>query len=528
MNSMAARAAGGVLLLPWLWPFASGPSTSVMPWLVGAICTALLALLAGAGVSRTILTVAAIALPLAAWRAASPLEPAALTGGLLLIALAAGITASLLERGDATVVARAWWVAAVLSTAFALLQYFGAAGSFSPWVSPTEAGTAYANLRQRNQFASLTAIGLAALLWETRRDMRPAFVLPLAAWLGLGNAASLSRTGLLEFTVLAALALSWPGRSRRELQTIFCALAAYVAGVLLLPVLLSVATGIPGESLWHRLSYPDACAGRAVLWSNVLHLIGEHPFFGWGWGELDYGHYMTLYPGARFCDILDNAHDLPLHLAVEFGLPVAVAVVGLVAWAVLRARPWREADSRRQLAWAVLAVIAIHSMLEYPLWYAPFQIACGLAIGLLWPGDVIGAKRAGARLLAPAALAAAVGYAAWDYTRISQIYLPSEERLAAYRDDPLPRIRQSWLFGEQARFAELTLTPLTRANAQWTFDLSQVMLHYSPEPRVIEKVIESAILLGRQDVARAQIARYRAAFPKEHAHWLRAQAGLKD
>jgi hypothetical protein len=166
-------------------------------------------------------------------------------------------------------------------------------------------------------------------------------------------------------------------------------------------------------------------------------------------------------------------------------------------------------------------------MLEYPLWYAPFQLACGLAVGLLWPRDVIAAPHAAARLVAPAVLAASVGYAAWDYARVSQIYLPAEERMAAYREDPLSRVRQSWLFGEHARFAELTLAPLTRANAQWTFDLAQEMLHYSPEPRVIEKVIESALLLGRDDVVRAQLARYRAAFPKEHAQWLRERGGLK-
>jgi hypothetical protein len=269
------------------------------------------------------------------------------------------------------------------------------------------------------------------------------------------------------------------------------------------------------------VSHPDSCAGRSVLWSNVVHLIGQRPVFGWGWGELDYGHYVTLYEGTRFCDILDNAHSLPLHLAVELGLPVALAVVGLVVWAAVRARPWREPDTHRQLAWAALAVIGVHSLLEYPLWYAPFQIAFGLGVGWLWPRDVIGAKRAATRMLAPAALALAVAYASWDYVRVSQIYLPAEERLAGYRDDPLPRARQSWLFAEHAQFAELTLTPLTRANARWTFEQGLRMLHYSPEPRVIEKVIESAQLVGREDVVRMQLARYRAAFPKDYAAWSR-------
>jgi hypothetical protein len=107
---------------------------------------------------------------------------------------------------------------------------------------------------------------------------------------------------------------------------------------------------------------------------------------------------------------------------------------------------------------------------------------------------------------------------------VSQIYLMPEERMAGYREDPLPRVRESWLFREYAVFADLTITPLSRANAQWQYATALRMLHYSPEPRIAEKIIESATLLGHNDVAAAELARFRAAFPKEHADWLRAQA----
>ena len=34
--------------------------------------------------------------------------------------------------------------------------------------------------------------------------------------------------------------------------------------------------------------------------------------------------------------------------------------------------------------WAVLAAIGLHSLVEYPLWYGPFQIAAAISVGLLW------------------------------------------------------------------------------------------------------------------------------------------------
>jgi hypothetical protein len=289
----------------------------------------------------------------------------------------------------------------------------------------------------------------------------------------------------------------------------------------LLPVLLEALTGaLPARTLWGRLGGGEGCSSRLVLWSNVLHLIAQEPLAGWGWGELDFAHFTTLYGGPRFCDILDNAHNLPLHLAVELGIPAALAVclgAGLWAW---RQRPWREQAPLRQFAWALLALMLLHSMLEYPLWYGPFQVAFGAAIGWLLP--VQRAPRPWAHATGAAlALAslAAIGHAAWDYERVSQIYLTMEERRPAWREDTLAHVRKSWLFSGQARFADLTLANVTSANAAAMHAQAMEALHYSPEPRVIERAIESATLLGREQEAVLHLARYRAAFPREYQAW---------
>jgi len=174
-------------------------------------------------------------------------------------------------------------------------------------------------------------------------------------------------------------------------------------------------------------------------------------------------------------------------------------------------------------------VIGLHSLLEYPLWYGPFQLAFGLCLGLLWPGKV--RERAprvertsnvGTALpaLASLTLIAVVGYAAWDYNRISQIYLPSDERLPAYRDDTLAKLHGSWLYANTVRFAGLTMMPVTPVNALEVHALAERALHFSPEPRVIVKLIESAQLMGRNDEAVAQAVRFERAFPEDYAKWL--------
>ena len=61
------------------------------------------------------------------------------------------------------------------------------------------------------------------------------------------------------------------------------------------------------------------------------------------------------------------------------------------------------------------------------------------------------------------------------------------------------------------------------AEGNWYVDEGQAlalrMLQYSPEPRVIERLIESATLLGLDDEAAFHLQRYRVAYPKDHARW---------
>ena len=140
-----------LLVLPWLNPFSPGPTPSVPTWLFGWGCAAALLLIqALSSMQRPARTAAS-----GAWGIHVP---------------------------------KAWLLAALLSVAIALLQYFGVSEHFSPWVNTTRAGEAFANLRQRNQFATLANIGLAALLWGVANARLPRLHLAaalVAAILGL-------------------------------------------------------------------------------------------------------------------------------------------------------------------------------------------------------------------------------------------------------------------------------------------------------------------------------------------------------
>ena len=555
------------IALPWLNPFASGPSPATLPLLVSLASMGFLMLLlrrqwAVPAWALCLFFASSSVFFLAHWAVGSrqfSIDHAALQLAVVAVAMCACMGAGIaqkyadnrasadpaqLTQGTqlAHLLAWAWFIAALVNAMVGVCQIFGVAQFFYPWmhaVSDTEV-LAVGNLRQRNQLASLCSIGIAALAYLLSRPKQSlsrnaywasAVAAAVAALLLLlASSASLSRVGLFQCVALALMCglwwrtLKWPVRC-----LLLCIVPLYGVCSFLLTY-----SGLVGDSAFARLGHEVGCSSRKVLYSNVWELVLDKPWLGWGWRELAYAHYSAGYAGAveggRFCDILDNAHNLPLHLAVEFGLPFAMLVCAAIAVGLYKAKPWGEKNPFRQMAWLVLLVLGLHSMTEYPLWYGPFLMAFGLALGVLCvktskpmqQSAQTLAKSTFCTLSWPVAaifLITFSGYLSWDYRRVSQIYLPPEERSAAYAQDTMAHVNQTMVFTQHARFAQLMLLAIDKENAQQIYTLAVQVLHFSPEPRVIERLIESATVLGYDDVALAHMAQYRRAFPKDFERW---------
>jgi O-antigen ligase len=449
--------------------------------------------------------------------------------------------------------------AAGISVLFGLLQFAGLAEGWS-WIHASAQGEVYANLRQTNHFATLTSLGLLALLYlgyrsaqvpESDRRLvhsfakKQALLLLGVMLLALGNALSGSRTGMLQWALIAVLVGWMHHRGQRSVVRLaIYALLLYVLFVLLAPWLAQWVSS-PRSGLLGRIEDTNAFS-RLALWANVLELIAQKPWLGWGWGSLAYAHYSSSFESKRFMEMLDNAHNLPLHLAVELGVPVALGFCALVGWLVWRNKPWAETKPDRQMAWGMLMVIGVHSLVEYPLWYGPFFITALLCIGILcaeewqdfWQKEhlaqikygVVAIKSGANWVLASVAvvLLVATALTAFDYHRVSQIYLQPAERSTWYSEDALGAAQQSMLFTSHAKFAELVITPLSPQTAPRVLQLSSELVFWSPEPRVIEKLIESATMLEMHDVALFHWRRYRQAYPVAYEAWsskLKAGAG---
>ncbi len=429
-------------------------------------------------------------------------------------------------------IASGWLLAALGSSFLGLLQYFDLENSLYPWVAPTGPGYVTANVHQLNMLATLLSMGLLCVWWLLqKRHLAAGHAAWMSGLLLVALAATASRTGMVHLMAISCMLIYW---HPRQWRTVLVVLAAgwglYALAASGLPWLAFVTRGIGIErDLLGRFGADLGCHSRRILWSNVWDLIAQKPWTGWGVGELLYAHYITEFDGLRFCEKLSHAHNLPLQLGVTMGLPAVVIAGVIFLYGFFKLKPWAARHSMERLCWGVIALLGVHSLLEYPLWFGVFQLVLALAVWQIacvrrgeTPADAVQAAQewpGRGRIVASAVLLAGLSFVAWDYIKVSQLYLPASERLERYREDTFNKSRETVLFQSHVLIAQVVVTPLNQDNAELILAGALASLHVAPDSRIIRRVIEAAALLGRTDLVQLHEARYKLAWPKEYAEW---------
>jgi O-antigen ligase len=255
------------------------------------------------------------------------------------------------------------------------------------WVLPRTGGGGIGNLGQPNHLANYLWLGLASAITLYGQSRIGKLALTLFALLLLG-AASLtgSRSVLLYaagFTLLS-ISAAWHYQ-----QPALKKIAR--AALLLLPLTLlmqwaftyfDVATSLgvatSGERFFQQVS---GASVRLQLWRAGFAVFADHPWLGAGVGQFPWESYVLVgmqTDGGYFS--AEHAHNLFIHLLAEFGVvaPLLALLLGWRWWIGFIRRSWSAAH------WwiaAVLLVEAVHSQLEYPLWYTFFLGVAALALG---------------------------------------------------------------------------------------------------------------------------------------------------
>jgi hypothetical protein len=445
-----------------------------------------------------------------------------LPASLALSAIATLATAAVLVAGGAAARASgerdrlfaafcwAWVLAGGINVLIAVVQVFLPDLPDGDWIARSGIpGRAVGNLRQPNHLSSLllwSCIAVVALLELRRLALRAA--VPLLAAMVFAVVLTASRTGLVSVALLAL----WGLADRR--------LSRPVRGLLLAAPLIYAAAWL-GMAQWaaasehtfggaQRLAETDISSSRFGIWANTLALIRSQPWAGVGYGEFNLAWTLTPFPG-RPVAFFDHTHNLPLQLMVELGLPLAGLVLAGLLWALARGarNAWTapgDAGTAQRCAMLMVLMIGLHSLLEYPLWYAYFLLPAAWAWGFALQGAGAGVFH---RRLAPGlawagiALVAGAAYSVYDYARVTAIFTvspgapPLEQRIAAGQ--------RSVFFAHHADYAAAT-TGGPLSDPAHAFDRAS---HYLLDTRLMMAWASSLAEQGDLDRARYLAARLR-------------------
>ncbi len=441
--------------------------------------------------SLALLVLSAVA---ASFWAAAPWPLSLSAAGTLLgaaLAVAVGASAQRAGLGDRAFEACcvALTIAGVASSFIGLMQVFAPGLPDGDWIAVAAiAGRATGNLRQPNHLSSLLLWSIVGAVWlgDRRVIYREigAMLAILFTWVVMLSA---SRTGAIGIVTLAA----WGLLDRRLARTTRLVLLA-------LPIAFAVFWA--GTTGWAHATHQAFGAearftgsgiyvsySRYGVWANALALIAQHPWLGVGFGEFNFAWTLTPFPG-RPVAFFDHAHNIALQFAVELGLPLAAAVLGLMTYALVwalrnalgsgRTLGARFSTLRRgddddiddgapmpRAAFVMVLMVGMHSLLEYPLWYAYFLLPTAFLFGLCLESpsaaDTAASEHAEPNVTRPFVLASMLlilgaTLAVYDYLRVVIIFAPPAD--AGPLDERIADGRRSIFFAHHADYAAATVT----------------------------------------------------------------------
>ncbi|HEV3425570.1 MAG TPA: Wzy polymerase domain-containing protein, partial [Paraburkholderia sp.] len=267
-----------------------------------------------------------------------------------------------------------------------------------------------------------------------------------------------------------------------------------------------------GESAADRFKDAGQIAPRIALWKYGWTMFKTHPLLGVGWGEFP-RYQFDFVRKLGGVEIANNSHDIFLDLLGKTGLiGLAIVLLGLVAWFVRVLRVPHTAA--RVFGIALIGVLAMHALVEYPQQYMFFLLPAMFVFGLLETRPlrlVSGRLSFGVYTLVVLGGLAALYPIFRDYNRAEVLYYgsrPAEQ----YRDDP------SFLFGAWGEYGMATLLPMNAMDLDHKLAMHKQALALLPGETVLRRYAVLQALSGDTNAAFDTVERLKI-FAEELKDW---------
>lgn len=474
----------------------------------------------------------------------SPYFGHALTGalylvwaGLLLIAVRALVRIGGREPVF-TVIAAALAGGALLSALIGLIQYFNVVTPLNAFIVRLQGAAIFGNLAQPNHFAAYTTLGLLSLAYLHSRGrlllpVAALWALPLLFVLGVSGSRS---PWLYLFTAFCCAVWLRTTSSDQAARRLFLWAGFFV----IVHYLLQAAVGAgwfnpPGQAavtaIDRLFSGAESVTDRIGIWRAAWTIALDHSVFGVGWGSFSdqYFDFIAETSGVAPSGLYNNAHNLLLQLFVETGVIGLVLLLPLLAVWLLRVMR-ADGDAGQWWLLATLAVFGIHSMLEYPLWYAYFLGIAALLLGL-GNGPVFVPKLAGwGRAFAATVILVGISNLAFlwmDYRQLEGIFNPAPDQLRSMDYSALMvRLHQNSLLTPYVELSSALPMAVAGENLPGRLLLNRQAIRFTPIPQLVYKQVLLLALADRSQEAQALLVRARRAYPAAQPEFERELARL--
>ncbi|MFP4890494.1 PglL family O-oligosaccharyltransferase [Paraburkholderia sp. EG304] len=381
----------------------------------------------------------------------------------------------------------------------------------------------FGNMAQANHLATYIAFAMAGALYlvQTRRIALPIWLL-VSTIFSVGLALTVSRGPWLQMGVIVVAGF-WMAfaqtrnepqsrRSSRDwLVPIALAVLFFVVNAVIRWANVRFHLEL-GQSAAERFQDAGQIAPRIALLKYGWTMFKQHPLLGVGWGEFP-SYQFALVRQLGGVEIANNSHDIFVDLLAKTGLiGLGIVLVGLVAWLVRVVRAPQSAT--RVFGIALIGVLTMHALVEYPQQYMFFLLPAMFVFGLLETRPL----RAVPAKLSLRAFAVVVfgGLAALypiyrDYARAEVLYYgqrPAEQ----YAADP------SFMFGAWGEYGLATLQPMNPLNLQRKLAMHKQAIALLPGETVLRRYAVLQALTGDTAAALDTVERLRI-FAEELKDW---------
>lgn len=292
-------------------------------------------------------------------------------------------------------------------------------------------GYSASHIGQVNHLANYLALGLASTLYLfLSRRLKVQWTVIFATIFVFGLAYTGQRMAVLYVFVLSVIGwrlavLCEETEIKARAKQLLWLIPLFIIADLLIPMMTFLdASSTPIDRVSATIGRESI---RLTYLQQAWQLFLQYPLTGAGWAEFGWHNFNVTDQYPEQTGLTSNAHNIVFQLLAETGIIGAGLLLVSVIWWLFRQRSG-EFTPERWWVLALLAVLGIHSLLEYPLWYAYFLVIAALVLGL---GDQSLFRK---RLqLTPVLFTALLVFGAWSMGNLLQHYHKLENTLMAFK-----------------------------------------------------------------------------------------------